>query len=209
MPMNLMRLSPRLREQGRRDRRADVGDADHPVDLGAVGGEDRADLLGGGFLVVGVGEVLENLHGPVGLADGGVDRLDPGLRVRVDQAARDVDDLARVGRGARVTHGGDQGLGADVGRVVDVGGEAERRRGRFAGATAGRDARDALLLQLVEQRVRSVGVTGEDVERVVALGHERLDHVVLRRQLPLRRELVDAANQAEVLHGVRRALLQG
>ena len=201
--MNLMRLSPSVRSELRGDHRRDVAGGDHAADLVLLGGEQRADLLVGGFLGVGVGDGLDQRHRAVGLADGGLDRLDAQRRVGIDQQAGEMDDVALA------AHRLDQLLGAEIGGVVDVGAEAEGDVGRVLGAAGERRRRNAGALELGDGRIDADRVAREDAEGGVALRGQALDQLGLQVELPFLRHLEVDRGDAEVLLRVGGGLFPG
>ena len=70
---------------------------------------------------------------------------------------------------ALAAHRLDQRLRADIGRLVDVGAETERRLGRILRATGERDRGDRPPFELLERRVDADCVAREDAEADIAL----------------------------------------
>ena len=68
-----------------RDHRGDIGGRDQAVDLVPCAPSKRVDLLVGGLLRIGVGDVLDERDGAVGFADSLLDRLHAKLGVGIDE----------------------------------------------------------------------------------------------------------------------------
>ena len=88
--------------------------------------------------------------------------------------------------GALAAHRLDQRLGADIGRVVDVGAEAEGDVARVLRAAGERRRRDAGRGELGDGRVDADRVGREDAEGVVALRRKALEQLGLQRRASTR-----------------------
>ena len=103
----------------------------------------------------------------------------------------------------------EQLLGAEIGGVACIRAHAENGLRGILQAPGQRHDGRAGASKFVSDRNSADRVAREDEERIVALGHEAFEHLVLETQFPFLRNFVIGRTKPKILRGVSAGLLPG